>query len=44
MPMNDRIKTLRDYTNDYHKSVVSPEKFWGKLRKISIGGKNGIKY
>ena len=31
MPMSDRIETLRDYTNDYHKSVVSPEKFWSEI-------------
>ena len=31
MSMSDRIKTLRDYTNHYHKSVVSPEKFWGEI-------------
>ena len=29
--MTVRIKTLRDYTNDYHNSVTSPEKFWGEI-------------
>ena len=29
--MSDRINNLRDYTNDYHKSVTSPEKFWSEI-------------
>jgi acetyl-CoA synthetase len=29
--MSVRIKSLRDYTNDYHDSVRSPEKFWSEI-------------
>ena len=36
MSMKDRIKTLRDYTNDYHKSVVSPENFGGNCGKFRL--------
>ena len=45
MSMKDRIKTLRDYTNDYHKSVVNHlRNFGARLQKILIGRKNGIRY
>ena len=44
MPMSDRIKTLRDYTNDYHKSLVSPEKFWGEIAENLDWRKKWIKY
>ena len=29
--MSYRIKTLRDYTNNYHNSVTSPDKFWSEV-------------
>ena len=29
--MNNRIKSLRDYVIDYHKSVKYPEKFWSEI-------------
>ena len=29
--MSVRIKTLRDYTNDYYKSITSPDKFWSEI-------------
>lgn len=29
--MNNKINSLRDYTNDYEKSVSSPEQFWEEI-------------
>ena len=29
--MSNRIKSLRDYTNDYYQSVSNPEKFWADI-------------
>ncbi len=29
--MSYRITNLRDYANEYHKSVTSPEKFWSEI-------------
>ena len=29
--MSNRIRTLRDYSNDYHYSVSNPEKFWSEI-------------
>ena len=29
--MKTKIQSLRDYSNDYHESVVDPEKFWSKI-------------
>jgi acetyl-CoA synthetase len=29
--MSVRIKTLRDYTNDYYNSIMSPDKFWSEI-------------
>ena len=29
--MNNKIQNLRDYTNDYHNSVKTPEKFWAEI-------------
>ena len=31
MSMKTKIQSLRDYSNDYHESVVDPEKFWSKI-------------
>ena len=38
--MSNRIKTLRDYSNDYHYSVSNPEKFWSE-GIILTGEENG---
>jgi len=29
--MNNKIQSLKDYTNDYHNSIETPEKFWSEI-------------
>ena len=31
MFVNNKIQSLKDYTNDYHNSIETPEKFWSEI-------------